>query len=988
MKKQVTHLLILVLFTGSLCAQSPGGVVHPELWFRSQPTGIDLNGNYRWQDFSGDSLRLNVYDSRGASYGDEFTNSSVRHYNGNPALSMNKLFDSKSREVQLKRTNLSQATIVGVFAPNANFDKEMLLYGLNGRPGQGVFVTTNKIIPSVESGKQKFDYGESEGMDLMYSPNDGEGSLNAFREKSLRIAAYYRSVPPSFGLWGERNQATLTLGSTYSSSNVNITSGFSMSSSENRAFSGYIPELIAYNRLLTPLERRQVDSYLAIKYGLSLPVSFIGSNGQLLWDYASDTEYNNRITALYRDNASGLYQSESATSYEELPNYSDQNDYYHLGNPDYRSSSSRLLVLGRQFANKIQDGEYLFWGDDNASIKLKEIEGVLGMKIMNRKWLVRTNIAAGNQADRQLDWQVTDMDFSGKGFVTILRKASSGNTPGIAFTQKPLIDNRGYLGISDLSLYGDLYVKFGNNQSLVSPGSHDYGYYISSSKVYPIISGVISETSVYTLILTSTLELEKDGNKVFLRVDGQRIAATQINVASQDLNKQFYGAVSLTKGMLDSQVSIRHGGFVDTGNRIELSYSSNRASQFKDNNKGRSFLLIDRTGTGNFDLNTVDMIEVSEIDILRQKAIFNNVFFNTGDIFTFAYRESDLAGEIEITDPTCNQENGEITVKIKQGSRAFNYTLTDVATGQVVKSGRENSYTIHLVGLKGGEYELKIAEAGGFNFENIDPGIKPTRAKTTNFFPVFEGALEWTISNTTDTYMIGYTTFVEDVNNSKNIIHYGLKKQGDKLYVVTKGKAATSPITSLAIGDVIRIEKTMSGLKYKKNNAQIATGSISWLDYLLKFYGLIDTGFGPAEILNVNASGFFDLADYNWTKMDNMKIAYSNGASMTYTLHLNDPCGADFIAPSQEDIQQVKTEDKLKVSYIQGSMTVKAEIEFAEPDVVSFTVFNMNGQLIQKLHLTTPRKIQMADLNVPGMGVYIIKAITTNGEYTKKLLVQ
>lgn len=985
MRKRFTHLLFLVLCAGGLYAQSPGGVTSPELWFQTKPTGADLNGNYRWQDFSGDNLRLNVYDSRGAAYGDEFSNSAVRSYNGNPALNMNKLLDSKSREVQLKRTNLSQATIVGVFAPNANFDKEMLLYGLFGRSGQGVYVTTSQIIPSVESGKSKFAYGTTQGMNLMYSSGSAESNVNEFRVQSMRIAAYYRSIPPATGIWGEKGMAVLSLGSTYTKSNVNYNSTFSMSSSENRAFSGYIPELIAYNRLLTPLERRRVDSYLAIKYGLSLPVSYIGSNEQLLWDYTADPVYNNRITAIYRDKNSGLYQSESATSYEEASNYSDQNDYYYNSNPNNRSSASRLLVLGRQFGNKTNDGEYIFWGDNNASVKLKEIEGVLGMKIMGRQWLVKTNITATNQADTKLEWAVTNLNSTVKGFVTTFAKPASSNGQGTAFTQKPLADTKGYLGISDMSLYGDLYIKFGNNQTLYTAGSHDYGYYISGSKVYPIISGTVSGSSVYTLILTSRLELEKDGNSIYLRVDGQRITATQMTIAAQDENKQFYGAVSLTKGIFDSQIDIRHGGFVDTGNRIELSYSSSRASEFKDNNKGRSFLLIDRTGSGNFDLNTVDMIEVDEIDASRQKIIFNNVFLKTDDVFTFAYRESDLAGEIEITNPTCNQSDGEIIVKIKQGSRAFKYILTDVATRQVVKSGRENSYTIHLTGLKGGQYELKVSEAGGFNFENIDPVVKPTRAKTTNFFPVVEGNMEWTVSNTTDTYMIGWTTFVEDVNNSKNIIHYGLKKQGATLYKIVNGKQETTGVT-VAVGDVLKITKNMNKVTYYKNGTQFTSSSISWLDYLAKFYGLIDMSQGSAEILNVNAEGFFNLADYNWTKTTNMNISHSDGASLVYNLTLEDPCDT-YLAQQGIETQQLPIEDRLKVSY-QGAMTIKAEMEFEEPDVVSFAVFSMTGQLVDKKNLSTPQKIQVADLNVPGMGVYIIKAITTNGEYTKKLLIQ
>lgn len=992
MKQLLTGLITLLLCAGGVHAQSPGGIGSPELWFQTGPVGTALNGSYHWIDYSGDSLRLNVYNTGGASAGEEYTTSTFRSYNGHPAISLDKLLDTKTREVMLKRTNLSQATVFGVFAPNVNFNSEMLLYGLNGRSGSGVWVSTDKLYPSRESGKGIFDYGQTEGMDLMYSTNDAESDVNKFREKSMRIAAYYRSIPPSTGIWGERNKAVFSFGY-YKAGNTNNTSTFSIPTSANRQFTGYIPEFIAYNRLLTPLERRQVDSYLAIKYGLSLPVSYIGSSGQLLWDYAEDTGYNNRITAIYRDDASGLKQYESSTSYEEGPNYADlaAYDYYHLGNPNNRSSSSRLLVIGRQFANDMDNGSYAFWGDNNASINLKEIEGVLGTKMMERRWLLKTNIANAPGSERALAWQVQDLAFNTSGFVTELTKTIGSNAPetGYAYTGTPLREENGYIGINYTTIFGGIYLKFGG-QGFAAAGGYDYGYYIAPDyKVYPIVKGAVSGTSFTTLVLTTRLEVEKKGNEVYLRVDGSRLDNSRIIIEPQDAGKPWYASLAFTKGTLQTTVGLRHGGFTDTGNRVELSFASNRASDFKNAN-GKSYLVIDRSGTGNFNSADVEYIPADEINTLRQKAIFNNVFFDTdgngSDVFTFAYNESEIFGEIEIIDPECAQANGEVTITLSSGKPAFIYTLTNTATGEVVKTGRENSYILKMTGLAGGDYKLKVEEAGGFNIENGNSSGTATRAKTTNFLPVFEGALEWMVTGTSDSYMVGYTTIAEDINSSKNIIHYGLKKQGNSLYKVVSGKLTSLGI-SVAVGDVLKVSKTMSKVTYYKNGTEIGSTSISILDYLVKFYGLIDMSEGPAKILNVNATGFFNLADYNWTTMDGISILHSDNASLTYNFSLTDPCQGQGTQQGTQAVAQKA--DLLKLSYEQGTMTVKAQIEFKEPDVVSFVAYNLSGQLVKKVNLTTPQKIQVADIGLPTTGVYIIKAITVNnGEYSKKFLVQ
>lgn len=51
-------------------AQSPGQVSGAEAWLKTVPLTTDLQGYYHWRDFSGDSVRTNFYDAKGAAYGE------------------------------------------------------------------------------------------------------------------------------------------------------------------------------------------------------------------------------------------------------------------------------------------------------------------------------------------------------------------------------------------------------------------------------------------------------------------------------------------------------------------------------------------------------------------------------------------------------------------------------------------------------------------------------------------------------------------------------------------------------------------------------------------------------------------------------------------------------------------------------------------------------------------------------------------------------
>ena len=105
--RKFTSLLLLGFALGSF-SQTPGGVSGSDLSFKTAPLNSDLQGYYRWQDFSGDSIRLMLLDSRGVKSELTLPNSSVHYFNFNPSLWLADGFRSLS--AKLKHGNLSQAT--------------------------------------------------------------------------------------------------------------------------------------------------------------------------------------------------------------------------------------------------------------------------------------------------------------------------------------------------------------------------------------------------------------------------------------------------------------------------------------------------------------------------------------------------------------------------------------------------------------------------------------------------------------------------------------------------------------------------------------------------------------------------------------------------------------------------------------------------------------------------------------------------------------
>lgn len=113
---------------------------------------------------------------------------------------------------------------------------------------------------------------------------------------------------------------------------------------------GTMSEVIVYEEKLSPLEINQVETYLGLKYGITLQHDYIAGDGSIVWDYASLSTYHNNVAGIGRDDCGGLFQKQSKSI----------------------NSSSVITISKGALAqsnasnfNTLDDNSFLIWGSDN-----------------------------------------------------------------------------------------------------------------------------------------------------------------------------------------------------------------------------------------------------------------------------------------------------------------------------------------------------------------------------------------------------------------------------------------------------------------------------------------------------------------------------------------------------------------------------------------------------------------------------------------------
>lgn len=971
-----------------LLASSPGGVEGVDAWFKAVPITDNLQGRYQWLDFSGDSVVQYAQNRVSGSYVFTQDRTLLKSLNFNPALDFSKGDTPKWSE--LRRSSLIQGTIIGVFAPYT-FTTEGVVYGVASGDGGGSLVTSDRIVRpgSIEP----LDYGDTHGEDLLYTGKDSIPE-NIFKEHATKVLTYYRAANPNTSVWGGPG-GTLTIGGAYSSSDGHFNGPFDTSNFDNKGFEGYSPELLVYNRILTPGERRKAESYLAMKYGVTLNDSYLDGDGNLVWDRDDAGVYHNRVTAISRNKAGDFLQPMSATSYEEGPLYTSlpENDSYHKSNSYGLPSEAHLLVMGREHGNPMPDKLSLFWGDDGGTLETYTSPNDTLWHIMNRTWLVKPNMptVADTTAAR---WTGTGMAVTPEGFLDVI--SLEENTPGSVVTPE-LTDGTGLIEFPCPSSHPTFDVGFSKS----GDSGCTYGFRIGSDgSVKAIANGEAATANVTTDVSGADVSVMLSDGVVYLRIDGEGSAAYTVAIPEDARNSTYRGIIS-AEGSANPLylTSVRSNGAVETGYFAELAHNLTPDKEFYHYSRNRTVMLIDPTGEGQFDTDNTVMVRCSPPDISRGKTMFHNILWDAdgsgSDVFTFAYFDG-IDADVDVEPTTCldgvPQKDGAIDIGINIGTPIYKYSLTvDSVAGMnkddLVASGSFMGKTHRIENLATGTYTLTVSQGGGNDIHGKGNLLYSTYSHTDRRFT--GGDVEWTVTETGSWYRIGAEPSV-----AEDITQWGYDVRGDKAYFIIKGYTSLTQGVKIKPGDTLGLKISGIYVRWYHNGQEVMKES-AWTLRLWRM--CIKYGRGDTHITGLTINGT-PVEDFEIN--GNVQIETPKSNTVTYTVHVGngcDPSAPNGIEPKQPvvigqsdppggDYPGNTRNSNLTVDSEDGTAHIfNAILDRDHSGPATLMVFDTSGRLVFEGEMEGS-DIKTKRFTVPMAGVYIVKAITAEGEHTQKIL--
>ena len=975
-------------------AQSPGGVKGTELWFQTLPVTADLQGAYRWMDLAGDSVKLRSLDRSGKP-GSEYTQtrSFAPAFNFHPALYLSG--GSYGKTASFKFSNFSQATVFSVFAlPPESHDKDMLLYSLDGRKGGGSILSKDKAVRA--NGTEPLDYGKDTGEDLLFSSSDRQSATD-FRESSVRVLTYLKSNRPGTGLWGENSVSNLFVGGTYSASNPQFSTGYDATAFGNNRFDGYSPEVIIYGRYLTPAERRKVESYLAVKYGITLNNSYLDSEGNLIWDKDENLGYHHRVTAIGSDAASALHQPLSTTSYEEGPVYATMkaNDTFHDGNSYAESSASRLLVMGREYGNPLPDKGYIFWGDDNGPLTTYTSPADTLWHIMHRTWTVRSNVPASADST-SVRWNGTGMAVTRKGFLDTIEQDSSATE---AFAVTPALPGRE----GAISFYCPLsHPTFDAGFTGSGGNTCEYGYrFDREGNVYAISGGQAGATAVATGVSGSAVSIRREDGQVYLRIDG--IGSRARTIPLPEASGSMSGLIRTVTSEEPLRIAaVRTGGIGDTGNMAELSHALTPDDEFSQYCRNRTLLLIDPSGEGRFDTEDMIAVKCSRPDLMRGKTVFHNLFWDLdgsgSDVFTFAYYDG-LAADALPTPSTCEdgkpRNDGSIDIDIRIGTPVYDYvlsadTVAGVSKDEIIASGKFTGEAHRIDGLAPGTYTLKVTQGGGNDIYGTGGPLYTTYVHDKRIFA--SGEVSWTVTGTNSNYRLGVEPRISD-----DITQFGFDVRGDKAYMIIDGHTSLTQFIRIKEGDVLTLGLEGITVSYKLNGKVIRR----FTQWNIRAWRLcIKFGTGETHITGLTVNGE-PIPDF--THSGNVQVENPKTNTALFTVHVGSEC--DPTLPNGTEKKEGSLigwsdrpengegnsqgngnkDDSFQVKPDGTTGIFDVVLEQDQPGDVTLMVFDASGKLVHEQFMEGETS-KRSRFEAPAPGVYVVKAIGPDWEKTRKII--
>ncbi len=168
-------------------------------------------------------------------------------------------------------------------------------------------------------------------------------------------------------------------------------------------------EVLIYNTRLTPTQIDLVESYLGLKYGISLNHNYFASDSSVFWNNVTNASYNYGIIGLGRDDGSGLLQkqsksmsvlNEAAVERDILTLYLDNLQANNQGNSGtFLSGDKSFFLVGSNRATTLGT----VTTENPASVA----------KTVNREWLVQQSNFSNTDVSMEFDFTNATSIFSG-----------------------------------------------------------------------------------------------------------------------------------------------------------------------------------------------------------------------------------------------------------------------------------------------------------------------------------------------------------------------------------------------------------------------------------------------------------------------------------------------------------------------------------------------------------------------------------------------
>ncbi|WP_121667977.1 T9SS type A sorting domain-containing protein [Mesonia aquimarina] len=139
-------------------------------------------------------------------------------------------------------------------------------------------------------------------------------------------------------------------------------------------FNGKFPEYISFPHELNPNERNRVESYLALKYGLTLEeVSYRNAINIVFWKKENYNIFHKRIFGIGRDKISNLNQLISESTHNL--------DFLTVSVGEFADTNKE-----KQAQVNIPDNNFIVFGDNGGGLS-PGTQNDVGVRLLQRKWL-------------------------------------------------------------------------------------------------------------------------------------------------------------------------------------------------------------------------------------------------------------------------------------------------------------------------------------------------------------------------------------------------------------------------------------------------------------------------------------------------------------------------------------------------------------------------------------------------------------------------